>query len=243
MNITAYIVNERNDKLLTIEPASKTRGWMDESAGKYAYSCLPLVIANQLGWVVKACCSFDLMWDGGSHQNAVKFYFHENEPDMSQFVVSHFGQGIISFRLPWVFRTDQGTGLIVRGPSNQWLNGAHALEGFVESWGLESTFTMNWKITIPNIKVHFPGQFPFCQILPYEIANLNNYACTKKPISENEELANKYARWLERRKNTLKNLFSSKEKTNYEKNYVKGLDVEGEKVEGHLKKINLSRFT
>ena len=243
MDITAYIVNEISDKLLTIEPARKTRNWMDESSGKYAYNCLPLVVANQLGWVVKAFYSFDVTWDGGNRKDSIKFSFDQSEQEMSQFVVSHFGQGIISFKLPWVFRTDPGIGLIVRGPSNQWVNGAHALDGFVESWGLESTFTMNWKITIPHVTVHFPGHFPLCQILPYEIAALNNYTCSRKPISENKELHGKYTKWLERRKDTLKNLFSGKKTTDYyEKNYIKGLDVEGGKVEGHLKKLNLSEF-
>ena len=243
MNITAYIVNDTSNKLLTIEPAGKTRNWMDASSGKYAYNCLPLVIANQLGWVVKAAPSFSVIWDGRNEKDAIKFHFHEQEPEMSQFVVSHFGQGIISFRLPWVFRTDPGIGLIVRGPSNQWLPGAHGLDGFVETWGLESTFTMNWKITIPDFTVHFPSHFPFCQILPYEIATINNYACSRKHISENEELDLKYSKWLSRRKETLKNVFSGTKTTNYyEKNYIKGQDVEGEKVEGHFKKLDLSQF-
>lgn len=243
MNITAYIVNDKSDKLLTIEPAAKARDWMDQSSGKYAYNCLPLVVANQLGWVVKAAPSFSLIWDGGNQKDAIKFNFDQSAPEMSQFVVSHFGQGIISFKLPWVFRTDPGIGLMVRGPSNQWLDGAHALDGFVESWGLESTFTMNWKVTVPGVTVYFPNHFPFCQILPYEIATLNNYTCARKPISENKGLEVKYTKWLNRRKETLKNLFSGKKTSNYyEKNYVKGLDVEGEKVEGHLKKLNLSEF-
>ena len=162
---------------------------------------------------------------------------------MSQFVVSHFGQGIISFKLPWVFRTDPGVGLIVRGPSNQWVQGAHALDGFVETWGLESTFTMNWKITVPNITVHFPSYFPFCQILPYEIAAINNYNCSRKHISENKALDLKYSKWLNKRKETLKNLFNGTKTANYyEKNYIKGQDAEGQKVEGHLKKLDLSQF-
>ena len=243
MNITAYIVNDTSDKLLTIAPAGKTRNWMDASSGKYAYNCLPLVIANQLGWVVSAAPSFSVIWDGRDQKDALKFSFDACEVEMSQFVVSHFGQGIVSFKLPWVFRTNPGIGLIVRGPSNQWLHGAHGLEGFVETWGLESTFTMNWKITIPNINIHFPAHFPFCQIMPYDIATINNYTCSKKPISANKPLQEKYTKWLNRRKDTLKNLFSGTKTTNYyEKNYFKGLDVEGEKIEGHLKKLNLSQF-
>ncbi len=243
MNITAYVINDKGDKLFNIEPATKTRNWMDQSSGKFAYNCLPLVVANQLGWVIKASFAFSLTWNGQAGQDAIKFSFDQDQQDVAYFVASHFGQGIISFKLPWIFRTDPGIGLIVRGPSNRWLPGIHPLEGFVESWGLESTFTMNWKVVNPDTTIHFPANFPICQILPYEIATLSNYSCTKMPIAKNKELALKYSKWLDQRSKTIKNLLSDKNTTGYfEKDYVKGVNIQGEKVDGHLKNINLSKF-
>ena len=43
---------------MPLEPAPTDREWMDNSGQRYAYRCLPLVIANQAGWIIR--CPVDL---------------------------------------------------------------------------------------------------------------------------------------------------------------------------------------
>ena len=64
-------------------------------------------------------------------------------------VSSNFGYGIVTWYLPYLFRTSPGYNLWVRGPVNSPKDGIVPLEGLVETDWAEATFTVNWKITRP----------------------------------------------------------------------------------------------
>ena len=46
-----------------IRPADVKREWMDATAERFAYRCLPLNIANAHGWEVPSPCSFEAYWN------------------------------------------------------------------------------------------------------------------------------------------------------------------------------------
>jgi hypothetical protein len=48
-----------------IEPAPRERAWMDATTDRFAYRCLPLVFANQAGWVVRCPVGFSVRFDQG----------------------------------------------------------------------------------------------------------------------------------------------------------------------------------
>ena len=50
MKLIAYKTFEYNCQKLV--PAARTREWMDKTPGSFAYHCLPLVMANSLGWFI-----------------------------------------------------------------------------------------------------------------------------------------------------------------------------------------------
>ena len=67
-------------------------------------------------------------------------------------VASHFGCGIITFKIPYLFRAPQGYNLLARGPANLFKDGISPLEGLIEVDWAVSPFTMNWKVTRPRAR-------------------------------------------------------------------------------------------
>ena len=73
-----------------IEPAPIARDWMDNAHLRHPYRCLPLVIANQSGWVLRSPASFRAYWYGGPLKEDVEIQF-DGPPDTR--ILSHFGCG------------------------------------------------------------------------------------------------------------------------------------------------------
>ena len=59
----------------SIKPASGKRDWMDASPEKFAYRCLPLVMANQSGWVLGCPLNFSAIWNGKDDMKATTLTF------------------------------------------------------------------------------------------------------------------------------------------------------------------------
>src|SRR5205807_231232 len=81
-------------------------------------------------------------------------------------IKSHFGAGVVTFTIPYLFRTPKGVNLWVKGPTNYFKDGAAPLEGVVETDWAVSSFTMNWKLTRPGLPVRFARGEPICMIVP-----------------------------------------------------------------------------
>ena len=113
-----------------------------------AYHCLPLVIANQWGWQVLCPTDVQVTWDGSPAPGGLSV---EVDPRFAQAIKSQFGSGIVTFSPPWLFRTSSGWDLYVKGPSNRWKANCVPLEGVIETWWLNYTFTLNWKLVEPGV--------------------------------------------------------------------------------------------
>ncbi len=115
--ITAYRVS--STKGWSLEPADPRRDWMEQTPDKGAHRCLPLVMANQCGWIIRCPLRFKVEWNGKATQDALSFKFFDEGLGGDLPIKSSFGLGIVSFLIPWLFRTSEGIGLMVRGPTNQ----------------------------------------------------------------------------------------------------------------------------
>jgi hypothetical protein len=150
--ITAYLIHDH--VTMGVYPAPVERAWMSAAHERHPYRCLPLNIANQNGWVLTSPVGFRAYWYGGPNPQDLELRF-DGEPDPS--VASHFGSGVVTFSLPFLFRTPPGVNLWVKGPSNWPKDGICPLEGVVETDWASSTFTMNWKVTRVCEWVGFEG--------------------------------------------------------------------------------------
>jgi hypothetical protein len=225
-----------------IEPAPITRDWMDKAHLRHPYRCLPLVIANQSGWVLRATSGFRAYWYGGPNKEDVELQFDEY-PDNR--IVSHFGNGVITFTIPFLFRTPPGINLWVKGPSNWVKDGIQPLEGVVETDWLASTFTMNWKMTRECEWVRFEKGEPFCMLVPVPRGLAESLIPQRAPIGANPELEAQYHKWEESRKGFLHGLVNRDPeavKQGWQKDYFQGRTPDGKEVESHQTKLNIREF-
>lgn len=134
-----------------IEPlvGQPNRDWFAVSAFSF---CLPLTIANQYGFVVKAAADFTVSWAGDGHPIVVDSENWQNH-DSIQPYVSDFGHGIFTLENKFIVRTPPGVNLMTIQPPNYFIPGLHVMSGVVESDNLRRNFTFNIRVTTLNTKI------------------------------------------------------------------------------------------
>ena len=240
LEITAYEVVENPPPIQT---ADRRREWMDETQDRFAYRCLPLSIANQTGWEVLSPAGFTARWNGKNGLDAISIKFDEAP---SPLVGSHFGHGILTFNLGYLFRTTKAHNLWVKGPTNQFKDGISALEGIIETDWTPFTFTMNWQFTRKRHKIRFEKDEPICTILPYPRHYVGKFDPKLKVINENPKLYNQYVAWKDDREQFLRDLKkpdSEAVKEGWQKTYMKGEDQFGKAFAGHQTKVRTRDFS
>jgi hypothetical protein len=209
----------------------------------FAARCLPLVIANQAGWWILNNVAFEAIWDGTPELDCVKFSRVGSGELLAE---SHFGHGILTFRLPYLFRTPPSWQLLAKGPSNMFKDGIQALEGIVETSWAPQTFTMNWKFTRPMRPVRFEVGEPLCQIMPVQVGTLGTF----EPVIRGEvepELFAAYGRWRDSREAFLDSLPTRgavPPNETYQLDYLRGSSPGGVKapVDEHYTNLKLQPF-
>lgn len=216
---------------------------MDASNGRFAYRCLPLLIANQHGWFLGSPAGFSAWWNGGSGLADTVIRF-DGDPDDR--VTSHFGSGIITFTLSYLFRTPPGVNLLVKGPSNRIKDGIQPLEAIVETDWAPAPFTMNWKLTRPNHVVTFEPGEPICMLVPLQRSLIETLEPRCEPLTDTNPLHTEYATWSESRSEFLTALHERQTdaiRDGWQKDYFRGRTPTGRTCEDHQTKLKLGQFT
>lgn len=197
MNLTAHALPPHIAGWSLIPAADYSRRWMSEQ-NHFARRCLPLTIANGLGWVIPSPVTFiaQLVASHGQPNDiAITFPSVEDRKLYGHALQSHFGNQILTIQPPWLFTTDvEGTGLLVRGAPNCMKDGATALEGFVETWWLPFTFTMNWRLT-SNRPIAFEAGFPLAFLQPFPPSTVTDCKPVLTQLQHGSQLANDYGEW------------------------------------------------
>jgi hypothetical protein len=232
-----------------ILPAPRRREWMDETNRRSANRCLPLLVANEAGWVLSNPHAFEAVWDGAMHPSAITLSFDEEVPADERIVRSHFGSGVVTWGVPYLFRTAPGWNLLARGPANWPIDGACALEGIVETDWSVATFTMNWKLTRPGTAVRFEAGDPFCMIVPQRRGDLESVRPAVRPLSGEAELDRQARQWSQRRHQGQVRKFLAEyaadfadDMDSWEKDYFRGRLPDGTTVDEHQTKLRLRAF-
>ena len=141
----------REDVSKLLEPLSgKTkREWFNS----HFYYCLPLTIANQYGFIIKAAYDFSVVWHDDPHPDALEIKFKEQKNN--QALIKHFGSGILTIANPWHVRTPPGINIMTIAPPNMPKDGIFHINGVVETDNLQRDFSFNLKITRPYQKIEF----------------------------------------------------------------------------------------
>jgi len=237
-----YAYQTADEPDMAISRAPIERDWMDFTDRKLAYRCLPLVIANQSGWTISNPADFTLLWNGGDQPEDLQLDFSPNEPHPR--VLSHFGHGVLTFRIPWLFRTPPGINLWVKGASNWIKDGAQALEGIVETDWTAGTFTMNWRATRVGEPVSLKKGEPICMFFPIPRGLAAGLQPVLTPISRNTEVETEYEIFKSTRLEKLKEIEDEPglaPKTWY-RDYFRGLTGSGKQFPDHETVILLKDF-
>ncbi|MBY0458228.1 MAG: hypothetical protein K2V38_12885 [Gemmataceae bacterium] len=239
--LTAYALHPNQPKDVFPEPAPIPRDWMDAAHQRHPYRCLPLVIANQSGWVLRNPTGFSAYWYGGPNKEDVELRFDRPENR----IVSHFGSGVVTFTIPYLFRTPPGVNLWVKGPANWVKDGVQALEGVVETDWLASTFTMNWKLTRVCEWVRFEPGEPFCMLVPVPRGLIDGFVPKVVPLASAPELQAQYKQWEASRSGFLVDLGARNPEAvarGWQKDYFQGKTIDGKEVESHQTRLNVKPF-
>lgn len=175
-----------------IRPARPTREWMDALPDKFAYRCLPLNMANALGWEIGAPCGFTALWDGGDRPDAIQVL---GPPGAHGLPVSHFGHGVLTFHVTVLLRTPPGVNLLATGPLNHPKDGISPLAGVVETDWSPYAFTMNWKFTAAHAPVSWAAGEPFVQLIPLPRGLAESLTPETRQMDDDPELAAQHRAW------------------------------------------------
>ncbi len=217
MKFTAFNLHGGTPRIPTRAPLR--RDWMDAATLKFPYRCLPMVIANQWGWTFENPEAFEATWNGRDEIDAITV------PKL-QFAATHFGFGVLTFALPWLFRTAPGVNLYVHGPDNHIKDGIQPLTGIVETDWLPFTFTMNWKFTRPGT-VRFEAGEPVCMVSPIQAGLAEQQDPVVAPIESEPILKLLYDEWSQKRDQFNKGLKNGEQwaaKAKWQKDYSRGAE-------------------
>src|SRR4051812_38179538 len=171
MRLDAHAVTA--DSIVTLSAAPARRARIDRPPERFANRCLPLMMANQAGWLVTLTEPVEVEWSGRDGHGEVDVFGSDR---VKENVASHFGSGIVTFKLPFLFRTEPGYNLIARGPANLPRDGIAPLEGLVETDWSFAPFTMNWQITRPRVRLRFEAGEAICMLVPSRRGELEAFA-------------------------------------------------------------------
>ena len=239
LELIAYQVSAET---LPLRAAERRRDWMDATPDRYAYRCLPLVIANQAGWELLSPCDFTARWDGGPHKEAVTLHF-DGAP--SALIHAHFGSGILTFAAGYLFRTSHGYNLWCKGPANEPKDGIAPLDGIIETDWAPYPFTMNWKFTRPG-DVRFRSGEPIATLLPQRRGELARFVPSIRPIGLAPDLERQYGLWRESRSQFIADLNdpdSQARQQRWQRAYMQGRDADQREFPEHESKLQLAPFT
>ena len=239
LEITAYEVIERP---MTLRTAQRARDWMDALPDRFAYRCLPLAMANQVGWELLNPVDFTARWNGRPGLDAIGIRFH-GEP--MPLVGSHFGHGVLTFTPGYLFRTTKAHNLWIKGPANRPKDGIAPLEGIIETDWAPFTFTMNWQFTRKRLKVTFEKDEPIACLIPYPRHYAGKFEPELRTINSDAKLYAQYTGWRDDRlrfNEELKQQGSDAQKQGWQRSYMKGEDQTGRAFAGHQTKVLMKDF-
>jgi hypothetical protein len=206
-------------------------------------------MANEAGWILRNPCAFSAVWDGTDGRDGVELTYAEDCPPPLRLVQSLFGSGILTWEIPFLFRTPPGWNLLVRGPANWPKDGLCALDGLVETDWSVATFTMNWKITRPEHAVAFDAGEPFCMLVPQRRGELTRFSPSVLPLEQDRAAYEGHEAWAQGRHELQVKKFLAEHSSDFaeaadewQRQYFRGVYPDGERAPEHQTKLRLREF-
>jgi hypothetical protein len=242
MKLICYALDDFAPKIV---PAQPRRQWMDEFPDRHAYRCLPMTIANSHGWEILCPAPIEITWNGGPRKEDLAIRALKPMPggrSIDQICRSHFSQGIMTFHVGYLFRTDPEWDLLATGPFNAPKENALPLTGIMETDWLPYPFTMNWQATRPG-RIVFEEDEPFCSIFPVMKQALVDCKPEIRKLADDIELSRQYETFKEARAGFMQRLERGDAETMkqaWQKYYFRGTHPDGTKADLHVQKLRVA---
>ncbi len=203
----------------------------------YFYKCLPLSIANMQGFAFSSPFSFEVFWNGETHPKGISVNVY-NDSDIHNFekmnhvsILSEFGHGIFTMHFPLILKTPPNVNLMTIAPPNYPLPGVSPMSGVIEADNLSFTFTLNFKIDLPNTLIKIEKNYPLMGIIP-----IPRYYCDSFKLVNAYDVLNKDD--IEEQRQIAKEQGNSRNKQNKyntktDGRYYKGIDIRNNKFNNH----------
>jgi hypothetical protein len=149
-------------KSMSFVHALPDRTWMNNLEATDQW--LPTSIANQAGWIILNDQDIEITWNGG--RSPSDLLISSGKVGTSPRAVSQFGNGIATWKLPFLFRLPLEVNLRLRGPTNWHKEGAFPIEQILDAASSIVGVSMSWKVTTIGTPVRFETGEPLCMIYP-----------------------------------------------------------------------------
>lgn len=154
-----------NVKTAKIRPMSIKRDWVAEEVSQSnAYSCLPLTLANSMGYELYFDEDIDLLWNGKDVEVfAGKDFCHFDR-----------GAATVGISTNLIFHSEPNVSMITMPVPNTFVDGVHVYSSIISTSFFTSPLHIVLRLTIPNKRILIESGKAIASILPASISEFNN---------------------------------------------------------------------
>lgn len=161
--ITVY---KRDNYDVNFDVLGIKRDWMDASWDHHAYRCLPVTLANFLGWTFSFPKDISFIWNSQTTQVEIvsgKEYADTRRANQS-----------ISFNSGLVFESDENITLMTMPVPNQFIDGIQAFTALLSTSVFRGPLPIVYKVTRPDTLITIPAGTPIGSIMPISLTALES---------------------------------------------------------------------
>jgi len=215
--IEIYLLEKYDKTLLPKKPDIYLDWWeKDQKTKQHARFCMPLLMANGLGYDILSPATFEIEWDGDENKNA-----QVNILDRSShgIVDNHSAHGSFTVQTQFIPKTEEGYFIYIKGIPNI-RRSFSVMEGMIEAWWNPANFGL---VCLCN----YAGKFIIKKGEPLARMLLIHQDAIKVNIEVKDNQFDVFQRkeWLEKRNKQVGHVLD----------YFKGLYPDGIPTEHHIK--------
>ena len=205
---------------------------MDETAGKHAYKCFPVSLANQVGWTISFTKDIRFIWDGITDTTQDHVTILEGK----EIVDTNRANATISFHSGIQFKTDEDMSVLCIPPANVFIDGLVPYTSVISTSFLDDPYPIAWRITKPNHEFLVKAGTPIATFIPISLSKLSEIELDvyNKTLKEGD------SEFKEERGKAWAEISARGEFTNFYRNAVdhKGSSIGKHEVKSLTMKIN-----
>lgn len=164
-------VYKKNDTPAIIKQVSIKRDWMDETHNKHAYQCMPISLANTLGWSISFPIDISFIWDGicdtsSDHVKIIKG---------KKYCSPVRGNATVSFNTYLNFKTDIDVTTLIMPVPNLFNENAQCFTTLISTSFYQSELPVAWRVLKPHTEITILANTPVAVFIPLSLSNLENF--------------------------------------------------------------------